>query len=750
MSLPHDVTTDVDPSLERIMRAVKVFRLMIDRKYLPLLRAVTGKRSLKVVPTNGRCSTDGKTVYLPVPPSLGDTLNHNKDVCGLRDEDLILKCDACRVLEDVDASVFHESAHMTYDSFSPVTITALTDAVRRWGNDEGFALPDGLHGMQLASALHPWLPMAANVVEDIHVNARLVAYRPGITETLRGSTRGVLRNGTDNIGGTSSWADAPLGARALMAAYLVGTGNADLVSELGDDVQHVASDDQVVDLMTRAVKAEFDTVDKRVAASGDLLQRLNELGFCLKDAPKPKPEPEDDEPGPEGDPSEDEPTDPKDGEESETPEGETDDEPGPGLGDEEGESDESEDSDEEGDSEGDPEASGDGTSDPGISAEELGDKDGEDGGEASAEGDADEGPEDTTEPAEEAGKGGSDGHSEDGAEDVEGDPEAALDGDPSPGGTEDLELAVELLKKLMGHDDDLDSPLDQDAEETDLVKIVLDQADYFDVPDPTMSKPRVGEPKVNSYTTELRHPVLPQHTSPSLGRLRVAFTQNRKTGMTGSLASGPKLDTAHLHRIAQEDYRIFSRRSVPNKRDWFVTIGMDLSGSTSRRGILDIEKSGVWALADMLARIGIPFQIFGHTGTHGDSYSTYRLVIEEVKLANEPWGYAAQKKLIGLVPQSANLDGHTLEYYRRATEAQKRSDNLIVYFTDGAMPLENHDAELKALQRNIVLCQRKGIHLVGVGIGTDSPKRHGLDTIRYDNLDHLPVLVEGLRERLSK
>ena len=48
------------------------------------------------------------------------------------------------------------------------------------------------------------------------------------------------------------------------------------------------------------------------------------------------------------------------------------------------------------------------------------------------------------------------------------------------------------------------------------------------------------------------------------------------------------------------------------------------------------------------------------------------------------------------------------------------------------------------------------LHLIGVGVGTDSPKKYGLDTIEVPNLieegeDELGIglVVEGLSERIQ-
>ena len=76
------------------------------------------------------------------------------------------------------------------------------------------------------------------------------------------------------------------------------------------------------------------------------------------------------------------------------------------------------------------------------------------------------------------------------------------------------------------------------------------------------------------------------------------------------------------------------------------------------------------------------------------------------------------------------------------------TDKIILYCTDGKMPAENHDEELEILQREIKICKQKGYTLLGVGIRTDSPVRHGLDTVQVDEHSDVVKVVRHLEKRL--
>jgi cobalamin biosynthesis protein CobT len=224
-------------------------------------------------------------------------------------------------------------------------------------------------------------------------------------------------------------------------------------------------------------------------------------------------------------------------------------------------------------------------------------------------------------------------------------------------------------------------------------------------------------------------------------------------GVKRNLTSGPRLDTAHLTRVPLGDGRIFAKRSIPAKRDWAVTIGLDCSGSTGYN-TSSVIKNGGYAMAELLSSLGIPFSMYGHTGRYTGDYGSHgrRLTLElfHVKKFEEPWDNAAKQRCLQLRGSQANLDGHSLEFYRRDLQSRRSTDKLIMYFTDGEMPAENYDEELRLLQKNIKVCSARNIKLVGVGVGTEAPRKHGLDTIRYDSIKDLPKLITELGKRLAE
>lgn len=238
---------------------------------------------------------------------------------------------------------------------------------------------------------------------------------------------------------------------------------------------------------------------------------------------------------------------------------------------------------------------------------------------------------------------------------------------------------------------------------------------------------------------------------PALLRMRVAFADNAR-GKEERHKKGGKIDARVLgKRAPQGDPRLMKKKTLPGRKNYFVLIGMDVSGSTIGRNIA-LEKLAVMAQATLLHRMGIDFAIYAHTG---DYHSPEKgrgngvdLDIYFVKTPEEIWDTERKDRLMALGPASANLDGHSLEYYRKVLDRVQATDKIILYYTDGKMPAENHNEELEILQREIRICKQRNYTLLGVGIRTDSPVRHGLDTVQVDEEKDVVKVIKHLEKRL--
>lgn len=239
----------------------------------------------------------------------------------------------------------------------------------------------------------------------------------------------------------------------------------------------------------------------------------------------------------------------------------------------------------------------------------------------------------------------------------------------------------------------------------------------------------------------------------TLLKMRVAFSDNQRAAKQHHLKSGRINMRTLAKRAPFNDERLFSRKIIPGKRDYFVLVGLDISGSTAGVNLRLIKKAA-FAQAALLNRLGVTFAIYAHTGNYhsfaGGRTQGLDLDIYIVKEANEPWSTEVKNRLIALRESAANLDGHTLEYYRKVCDRRPETDKVILYFSDGKMPAENYDEELEILQREIKICRAKKYTLLGVGIRTDSPARHGLDTVEINSVGDLHLVVDQLGKHLAK
>lgn len=242
-------------------------------------------------------------------------------------------------------------------------------------------------------------------------------------------------------------------------------------------------------------------------------------------------------------------------------------------------------------------------------------------------------------------------------------------------------------------------------------------------------------------------------------KARRVFSDNKRYSTITNQKSG-RINTRVLGRRAPlGDPRLFSKRTLPGKKDYFVVIGLDCSFSTNDYDRNAKIKRIAFSQAEILHRLGVPWSGFGHTAARSplgrfkrntSSFSEYFLYMLPFKTVNEPWNASTQEKLANIAPVSENLDGHTLEFYRKEVQKSTATDRIIIYFTDGEMPMANYAEEREILEREIAICKREGIHLLGVGINTDSPKQYGMDTVRVDCDEDIVKVIEQLDRRLSQ
>lgn len=342
---------------------------------------------------------------------------------------------------------------------------------------------------------------------------------------------------------------------------------------------------------------------------------------------------------------------------------------------------------------------------------------------------------------------------------------------PEYGGADDVEDVVNIFGK---HDVQVGHADEDTAEEHDAVDKAIVQSLYFETPSTNIKGIRIhkyGEPIMDggqSISTAWRYneedwagrdlkrlgvdcdTEVPESVlGPALLETRKIFAENEKANYQRHLKAGRINNRVLGKRAWANDPRLFQKKRMPGKRNYAVLIGVDISGSTLGINIA-LAKRAAMAQAELCNRLGVDFAVYAHTaqGSWTSWDHELNMDIYEIKSFDAPWSPKEREALAKIGSDSENLDGHTMEFYRKMIERRRATDKIILYYTDGKMPAANHDEELEVLQREIMYCKTHNISLLGVGIRTDSPRRHGLDTVQVDEDADLVKVIRHLEKQL--
>ena len=207
------------------------------------------------------------------------------------------------------------------------------------------------------------------------------------------------------------------------------------------------------------------------------------------------------------------------------------------------------------------------------------------------------------------------------------------------------------------------------------------------------------------------------------------------------------MDSKALVRVGTGDVDVFRKKHQPAKKDYFVEIGFDLSGST-QRGKDRLIRSAVYTQAELLNRLGVKFAIHAHSCGSRRGGGDY-VDILEIKGPNEVWGAETKEALSSVHAYGYNLDGHSLEFYRKVAQRQQATDKVVLFYTDGALNAIGEEYEV--FTHNVHLMRKLDITCVGVEVGVDSgmTEQLGMDTVRIDGPEDIGKVVKELEKRLK-
>lgn len=795
-----------DPLLERAWLA--------QRAMVPMLPILSGfasaicQRPIQVVMDKGNPRTDGQRIYLRPPMELADIEPHVKRDCLQRDPDTSVQlCPACRRMERVWSTCFHEIAHCAFDTFAAVSDKDKADLIKQVIAEQPKTPQSRLDKIQqdienltdkgymgVCSVISPYLPRIFNSLEDARVNRAMYTARAGCYHMFRAKAIDVFENGIHFADGFhQKWNEVKPNAQLIVGLYAKASGF---------DYQDWFKPEIVACLNDPDLTALLDGTDQ-LASPADVyrlgpqvLEIVRRHGFCKRRAdreddapPPPEPQPQDEQPEPEsGVPEEDDPEQQQQGEtddESDQEQATEDDDASKSDSDgEESEDGDAPDDDDEEEASDEADSEGSGEDASSSESDDADEDEAEADSDESGTGDDPDGDEEDSSDAldgdgddDDATDAGYEGEDSDDLTDDEGDESFPSGDDDEDGGSagvpedDDDEDDIDEALKLMGdHMDPTGEEEKTQEEEDEALDQAIKQADFFDAPSENVVDVNVIDPldptnerveRLRPLSAEADPTTLPPESllAGTLLRTRKVFIENKKARREYGFRAG-RVASHRLATVPTGNREVFSRATNPGKRDYFVSVTMDCSGSTASTpsGMEDsnitVTKRLGAAIGELLQRVNVPFAMHAHTACSAGSRITRRagmaLDLIRIKGEHDPWDDRARDIVSRLTACSGNLDGHTLEWQRKLVERSQATEKIILYVTDGAMPAMNYQEELVILQREIETCRRLGIQLIGVGVRTDSPTAHGLDTVQLDSTEDLPLLVQEIERRLAR
>lgn len=247
-------------------------------------------------------------------------------------------------------------------------------------------------------------------------------------------------------------------------------------------------------------------------------------------------------------------------------------------------------------------------------------------------------------------------------------------------------------------------------------------------------------------------------------RLERAFVSQNRTFFEPGKRSGA-INPSALFKLKTGDDRVFRKKVVVRAKNTAVSLVIDQSGSMSSSRKLQKAAIAAYALAEVLTRIKIPFEINGFTtGNYpsGINYNTFSaarekfqkqtgrtsfsregvILMNSYKSFDERFEYQQKSRLACAFDHSvtmhSNADAESILFC--ASRLAKRSEQrkCMIVLSDGqpACTGNMHDQNtyLKQVVKNI---ENSGMDIVGLGVCDDAVKEYYSRNIVFHDADEI-------------
>lgn len=721
--------------------------------YGKLARSLADDAGLRVVQAGTGCFYRPDTKTIHIPANVNDLLTKAAGTDG----DL----DAGTMKDVLDGMFVHERRHAEEEDKAG---GSLIEAKKASSGMRGFLL---------------------NAVEDVRIEAN-VRYE-GERRMLDALHRFGVRLSVEQAKAKPEFADSFRGFTTELYTRAFGMSG----TRLSDRLEGALS--EALPLVRSLVGREFDATVAATDAIEKILSRWMAPEPKAESKPESKPaqqpeagdegddaEGDDDGEGGEGDGDEGDREDNEAGEDGQpdAPEGEAEGEDS-GEGDDDGEAndgdddageagegdDDADDADDDGEGEA---GGGEGEAEEGDDDAGEGDDAGDDDGEGeAAEGegdDAGEGDEGEAGETGEAGEGDDDGEAEDGeAEAGEGDADPGAEGGEA---VEDPE-AVRPLEDLFPGEpttdvmDEVRKAIGDEAGES------LDETRGYVASPAAKLSDRITVPR-NGDAAE--YDSMKRRVEKVIGGLRsrlVTALKAKADVLVDPDQEEGRLDRSALYRVEMGDRRVFYRQVETAEDVPAVAILIDESGSMNEGGKYQVARLAAIALGETLAKLNVPFAMYGFTNDHGgEFYATSRngmggsngrslpMNLIEYKAFQDRWT-TVRTRATQIKGREQNADGDAVDAVARILRSQPADRRILMVLSDGApaCPGNRIDADgaykdysarevegehLKAVVRAV---EKSGTEVVGIGILSSAVREFYRNVAVVNDLNDLPKVV---------